>query len=79
MLTGGGRVPIQTKICMLGAFGVGKTSLVDRLVRNTFSQHPRAAVGVRIDKGTVDVAGRRTNLIVWDLHSEEDFRQFGES
>jgi GTPase SAR1 family protein len=79
MLTGGGRVPVQTKTCLLGAFGVGKTSLVDQLVRNTFSHHPRAAVGVRFDKGTVDVAGRGMNLIVWDLHSEEDFRQFGKS
>ncbi|UCG42676.1 MAG: GTP-binding protein [candidate division WOR-3 bacterium] len=60
---------------MLGAFGVGKTSLVDRLVRNTFSQHPRVAVGVRIDKCMVELEGRRMNMIVWDLHSEEDFRQ----
>ena len=73
------RNPIQRKICMLGAFGVGKTSLVDRLVRATFSQPPRAAVGVRVDKCSVEVSGRRMNMIVWDLHSEEDYRQHSKS
>ena len=79
MPIGGERYPIQRKICMLGAFGVGKTSLVDRLVRTTFSQPPRAAVGVRIDKCSVGVSGRRISMIVWDLHSEEDFRQYSKS
>ena len=75
MTIAGARDTIQRKVCMLGSFGVGKTSLVERLVRNTFSQHPRTAVGVRIDKATVEVDGRKMNMIVWDMHSEEDLRQ----
>lgn len=70
---------IQKKVCMLGAFGVGKTSLVDRLVRNTFSDHPRMAVGVRIDRGRVEVDGRKVNLVIWDLHGDEEFQKVRKS
>lgn len=33
------------KICLLGDFGVGKTSLVARFVRNTFSEEYLTTVG----------------------------------
>lgn len=66
---------IQKKVCMLGAFAVGKTSLVSRYVKSIFSEKYHTTVGVKIDKKLVDVAGHRVNLILWDLHGEDEFQK----
>ena len=57
---------------MIGAFSVGKTSLVSRYVQSIFSETYLTTVGVKIDKKTVDVSGRTVNLILWDVAGEDD-------
>ena len=64
---------IQKKICMLGAFGVGKTSLVSRYVHSIFSDTYLTTIGVKIDKKTVDIGHERVDLIRWDIHGEDEF------
>ena len=49
---------LQKKICMLGGFSVGKTSLVKRFVESVFSETYLTTVGVKIDKKTVDLDGQ---------------------
>jgi len=66
---------IQKKICMLGAFAVGKTSLVARYVKSIFSDKYLTTVGVKIDKKTVNVNSQEVNLILWDLAGEDEFVQ----
>jgi small GTP-binding protein len=66
---------MQKKICMLGAFAVGKTSLVARFVESIFSDRYHTTVGVKIDKKTLQVSGQQWNLIVWDLAGEDEFMQ----
>jgi small GTP-binding protein len=63
---------LQKKICMLGAFSVGKTSLVKRFVESVFSETYLTTVGVKIDKKTVDLGDRTLNLILWDVAGEDD-------
>jgi small GTP-binding protein len=63
---------IQKKICMLGAFSVGKTSLVKRYVQSVFSDTYLTTVGVKIDKKVVDVDGKEVALILWDIAGEDD-------
>lgn len=63
---------LQKKICMVGAFSVGKTSLVKRYVESVFSESYLTTVGVKIDKKTVIAADRTVNLILWDLAGEDD-------
>jgi small GTP-binding protein len=63
---------LQKKICMLGGFSVGKTSLVKRYVHSVFSETYLTTVGVKIDKKTVDLSDRIVNLILWDLAGEDD-------
>ena len=46
---------IQKKICLLGGFGVGKTSLVSRFVHSIFSDKYLTTVGVKIEKKAVTV------------------------
>jgi small GTP-binding protein len=65
-------VTLQKKICMLGGFSVGKTSLVKRFVQSVFSETYLTTVGVKIDKKTVDLSDRIVSLILWDLAGEDD-------
>jgi small GTP-binding protein len=65
-------VSLQRKLCMLGGFGVGKTSLVKRFVHSVFSDAYLTTVGVKVDKKTVELAGKSVNLILWDLAGEDD-------
>jgi GTPase SAR1 family protein len=46
---------IQKKICMLGGFAVGKTSLVRRFVSNVFSDQYQTTIGVTVEKKCVTV------------------------
>jgi small GTP-binding protein len=56
------------KICMVGDFGVGKTSLVARFVRSTFSDKYLTTIGVKVDTKEVELAGRgATKLVIWDI------------
>lgn len=66
---------IQKKICMLGATGVGKTSLVQRFVRSIFSEKYHQTIGVKIDKTHAVAGGRDVTLLLWDLQGEDgDFQ-----
>jgi small GTP-binding protein len=63
---------LQKKICMLGAFSVGKTSLVRRFVESTFSDRYLTTVGVKIDKKPIEANGRALDLILWDIAGEDE-------
>ena len=63
---------LQKKICMLGGFSVGKTSLVKRYVESVFSETYLTTVGVKIDKKTVNLDDRAVTLILWDVAGEDD-------
>lgn len=55
---------------MLGAVGVGKTSLVRRFVESIFSERYLATVGVKIDRKTLMLGATQLNLMLWDLQGE---------
>src|SRR5690242_19228643 len=63
---------LQKKVCMLGAFGVGKTSLVRRYVESIFSESYLTTVGVKIDKKTLSVGGQDVMLLLWDIAGEDE-------
>ena len=65
---------IQKKICLLGAFGVGKTSLVARYVSSIFSDKYLSTVGVKIDKKPVAVDGQDVTLVLWDIYGQDAFQ-----
>ena len=66
---------LQKKICMLGAFAVGKTSLVRRYVDSIFSDRYLTTVGVKIDKRIMTVDGSEASLILWDIAGEDEISQ----
>ncbi len=66
---------IQKKICMVGAFATGKTSLVARFLKSIYSDIYQTTVGVKIDKKSVKLKEQEVNLILWDLHGEDEFQK----
>jgi len=62
---------IKKKVCMLGAAGVGKTSLVKRYVESIFSEKYLTTVGVKIDKKVMKLGETEITLLLWDLMGEE--------
>lgn len=63
---------LKKKICLLGSFGVGKTSLVARFVHSLFSDKYHTTVGVKIDKKILEFNGDEVTLVIWDMAGEED-------
>jgi len=70
---------IQKKICMLGGFAVGKTSLVRRFVSNVFSDHYQTTIGVTVEKKHVMVDDQEVLLMLWDLYGEDEFQHVRDS
>jgi small GTP-binding protein len=66
---------LQKKVCVLGSFGVGKTSLIRRYVESIFSETYLTTVGVKIDKKTLTVGVEPITLILWDIAGEDEITQ----
>jgi hypothetical protein len=67
----------KKKICLLGSYGVGKTSLVARFVHSLFADKYHTTVGVKIDKKVLTVndpngSSEEVTLMLWDMAGEED-------
>lgn len=63
------------KIVILGHFGVGKTSLIRRFVKDSFSDNYKVTIGVHITKKIVEVrADESISLIIWDLEGTDEVR-----
>jgi len=62
---------IQKKVCMLGGFSVGKTSLVARFVHSIFSDKYLTTVGVKIDKKVITAGDQEVQLMLWDMAGED--------
>jgi len=70
---------LKKKICMVGQFGVGKTSLVRRFVDSIFDERYLTTVGVKIDRKDVAVGSGSVTLMLWDLAGEDDLAQLNVS
>ncbi|MBL8233335.1 MAG: GTP-binding protein [Bryobacterales bacterium] len=64
---------IFAKVCLIGAPGVGKTSLVKRFVDRIFDERYLTTVGVKVDKKLVRVDQQEVTLMIWDLAGEDEF------
>ncbi len=64
---------IQRKVCLLGDYSVGKTSLVRRFVEGQFDDKYLSTIGVRISRRTMVRADKEINLLIWDLAGAQEF------
>lgn len=69
---------ISKKICLVGDFGVGKTSLIRRFVERQFSDQYLSTVGVKISRKTLEGLELEKNLnlqlLIWDLEGHTKFK-----
>jgi small GTP-binding protein len=63
---------ISKKICMVGDFGVGKTSLIRRFVDRQFSDQYLSTVGVKISRKLIESVNLQ--LLIWDLEGHTKFK-----
>ncbi len=64
----------QRKVCLIGSFAVGKTSLLQRFVFSRFADKYLTTVGVKIDRKIVPTSRGSVSLILWDLAGEDEFQ-----
>ena len=76
---------ISKKICLIGDFGVGKTSLIRRFVDCQFSDQYLSTIGVKISRKIVEVIqpqnskSRQAQLLIWDLEGQTKFQSLDRS
>ena len=63
---------LKKKICMLGAYGVGKTSLIRSFVYSIFDERYHSTVGVKIDKKVVEFKDQTIEFLLWDIAGEDE-------
>ncbi|MEM9080933.1 MAG: Rab family GTPase [Verrucomicrobiota bacterium] len=64
---------IKKKVCLIGGFAVGKTSLVQRYVSGLFSDDYLTTVGVKIDQRSETLADKEVRMMIWDLAGRDQF------
>jgi small GTP-binding protein len=75
---------VSKKICLVGDFGVGKTSLIRRYVDRQFSDQYLSTVGVKISRKTVPASpssqeSQTLQLIIWDIEGDTKFKAISPS
>jgi len=68
---------IQKKVCLLGEFAVGKTSLIRRYVEGKFDDKYLSTIGTKISRKTItfnqELQDTELTLLIWDLAGGEKF------
>ncbi|MEM7348546.1 MAG: Rab family GTPase [Chloroflexota bacterium] len=72
-------LPIQKKVCLLGDFAVGKTSLVRRFVEGVFEDKYLSTIGTKVSRKSLTLnhnnASVDMQMMLWDLAGGEKFDQ----
>jgi small GTP-binding protein len=70
-------VTLSKKVCLVGDFAVGKTSLVRRFVHDLFDDRYLSTIGVKVSRKTVSLANGpevvELTMMLWDLAGSEEF------
>jgi small GTP-binding protein len=68
---------IQKKVCLVGDFAVGKTSLVRRFIEGIFDDKYLSTIGVKVDRKTIQLPHNSQTIdltmLIWDLVGGEKF------
>jgi len=71
--------PLSKKVCLLGDFAVGKTSLMRRFLYHAFDDKYISTIGVKVSRKSVavntDAGVVELTMLVWDLAGSEEFDQ----
>lgn len=73
---------VEKKVCLLGDFGVGKTSLIRRFVYDAYDDRYLSTLGVKVTKKQMVIKDYKKKpffkvdltLIIWDLVGQKGFQ-----
>lgn len=68
------KIELTYKICVFGDTGVGKTSLVDRYLTESFHENIQATLGASIHIKFIAVRNGKVTLQIWDFGGHKNFR-----
>ncbi|KAK8885023.1 hypothetical protein M9Y10_044151 [Tritrichomonas musculus] len=67
------------KFILIGSSGVGKTSILKRLVDDQFSSDVQSTIGVEYSSTFFEINGEQIKLQIWDTAGQERFRSIAKS
>ena len=62
------------KIIIIGDAAVGKSNILNRYVKNEFSENMKSTVGVELGIKFIKVKGTNTKIQIWDTAGQERYR-----
>ncbi len=70
---------ISKKVCLIGDFGVGKTSLIRRYIDRQFSDQYLSTIGVKISQKNIisthlNSLEQKLQLLIWDIEGQTKFQ-----
>ncbi len=65
---------IAFKLCIFGAGGVGKTTLIKRFVTKIFVEDTKMTIGADFSVKNISFENKKVTLRIWDFAGEERFR-----
>ncbi len=68
---------VQKKICLLGDYSVGKTSLIRRYVETRFDESYLSTIGVHMSRKRIERPTHYLDFFIWDLVGGEDLQKIG--
>ncbi len=67
---------LSIKVCLLGDYSVGKSSLIRRFVEGSFDERYLSTIGVKVDRKVMNLTSGdgdvTLNLMLWDLAGGPD-------
>lgn len=70
---------LRRKVCLLGAPGVGKTSLVRRFAEGVFEEDYESKLSMGISRGALELGDVTLEMMLWDPGGIEAWGQYNRS
>jgi len=61
------------KLCLVGDYGVGKTSTIKRYVSNVFSDNYATTIGLNVSTKKVKIKWQEVKMVIWDIAGRDKF------
>jgi small GTP-binding protein len=74
-MSAAGQYKFKFKITLFGPGGVGKTSLLLRYIKDSFSDDLKKTIGSSFLMNDVEIDGKQVRLLLWDIGGQPQFQK----